>query len=291
MKYSNETISKLNEDISLHFPHIFPIEETFKTTHDGVSRLVMLDRYSQKDRSLKTIGVKDVVVTIVKDDPKFPSRGVGEVIAVDYNDEIVVIKLEEEWRGSLENETEAATGIITRPFKKVDKPLEIYYEQIAHRVGRALASTEKTSESRNHYGQVFAKELQDLNIIPAGRVLYGAGSGTQVTYFNCFVMPFVKDARGGIADHRKEVMEIMSRGGGVGTNGSTLRPKAAPAKGVGGKSSGAVSWLNDIANLTHLVEQGGSRRGAQMIMLADWHPDIVEFIISKMQNPSFKMAF
>lgn len=26
-------------------------------------------------------------------------------------------------------------------------------------------------------------------------------------------------------------------------------------------------------------------RGAQMIMLANWHPDIIEFIISKMQNP------
>lgn len=26
-------------------------------------------------------------------------------------------------------------------------------------------------------------------------------------------------------------------------------------------------------------------RGAQMIMLADWHPDIIEFIVSKMQNP------
>src|SRR5699024_3673771 len=55
--------------------------------------------------------------------------------------------------------------------------------------------------------------------------------------------------------------------------------------GVNGKSSGSVSWLDDIAKLTHLVEQGGSRRGAQMIMLADWHPDIIEFIISKMQNP------
>lgn len=27
------------------------------------------------------------------------------------------------------------------------------------------------------------------------------------------------------------------------------------------------------------------KRGAQMIMLSDWHPDILEFIISKMQNP------
>ena len=106
---------------------------------------------------------------------------------------------------------------------------------------------EKSEEKRKFYGQKFAEQLEQLNLVPAGRVLYGAGSGTQVTYFNCFVMPFVKDSRAGIAEHRKEVMEIMSRGGGVGTNGSTLRPKGAPAKGVGGKSSGAVSWLNDIA--------------------------------------------
>ena len=84
-------------------------------------------------------------------------------------------------------------------------------------------------------------------------------------------MPFIHDSRGGISDHRKQVMEIMSRGGGVGTNGSTLRPKNSLAKGVNGKSSGAVSWLHDLSELTHLVEQGGSRRGAQMIMMADWH--------------------
>ena len=163
--------------------------------------------------------------------------------------------------------------------------MEIYYEQIARRVGTALAEPETDVAQREKYAGLFTEQLKKLNVIPAGRVLFGAGSGTQVTYFNCFVMPFVEDSRGGIAEHRKEVMEIMSRGGGVGTNGSTLRPKHAPAKGVGGRSSGAVSWLNDIANLTNLVEQGGSRRGAQMIMLADWHPDIIEFIISKMQNP------
>jgi len=285
MKYRRETVEKINNDIKQHFPHLFPIEEDFKVTHSGVSRLVMLDRYAQKDRSLKTLGVGDIVLTIVKDDPKFPARGVGLVKEIDFKNEMALIELEEEWRASCETEEEASTGLIYRPFKKIDKPMEIFYEQVARRVGKSLASTESNDESRNKYSQLFYEQLKDLNVVPAGRVLYGAGSGTQVTYFNCFVMPFVRDSRGGIADHRKEVMEIMSRGGGVGTNGSTLRPKAAPAKGVGGKSSGAVSWLNDIANLTHLVEQGGSRRGAQMIMLADWHPDIIEFVISKMQNP------
>jgi ribonucleoside-diphosphate reductase alpha chain len=282
--YQKETIFKLNQDITTHFTHIFPIEPSFSLTHAGVSRLVMLDRYSQKDRSLKTLGVNDLVVTIVKEDPKFPARGIGIITKMDKEKEEVTIKLDEEFRAILEDEKEAETGLIVRPFKRVEKPLEIYYEQIAKRVGKSLASTEQTPELKEKFSASFADELAKMNIIPAGRVLYGAGSGTQVTYFNCFVMPFIHDSRGGISSHRAEVMEIMSRGGGVGTNGSTLRPKSAPAKGVGGKSSGAVSWLNDIANLTHLVEQGGSRRGAQMIMLADWHPDIIEFIVSKMQN-------
>ena len=91
--------------------------------------------------------------------------------------------------------------------------------------------------------QKFYEQLVSLKFIPAGRVLYGAGSGTDVTYFNCYVMPFVPDSREGISDHRKQVMEIMSRGGGVGTNGSTLRPRNTLARGVNGKSSGSVSWL------------------------------------------------
>ncbi len=283
--YQPQTIEKLNQDIQSYYPHLFPIEADYHITHAGVSRLVMLDRYAQKDRGLKTLGIGDIVITIVKDDPTFPARGIGEVLAVDLSANTATILLEEEWRGALEDETETATGIIVRSLAQLDKPLEIYYEQIAKRVGYALAKPETSQQAQLNFGEQFFAQIRDLNVVPAGRVLYGAGSNTAVTYFNCFVMPFIEDSRGGIANHRKEVMEIMSRGGGVGTNGSTLRPKSAPAKAVGGRSSGAVSWLNDIANLTHLVEQGGSRRGAQMIMLADWHPDIIEFIIAKMQNP------
>src|SRR5690625_6073091 len=38
----------LNEDIN-HFPQVHKITEDMKITHDGVSRLVMLDRYAFKD--------------------------------------------------------------------------------------------------------------------------------------------------------------------------------------------------------------------------------------------------
>ncbi|MDD4000065.1 MAG: vitamin B12-dependent ribonucleotide reductase [Bacilli bacterium] len=275
--YPKKIITKLNEDIKNYFPHLFLIDEScmFKT-FSSVSRLVMLDRYSQKDINHISLGIGDLVIVVVKDDPNFPTRGIGNIVGID--EEYAYIQIETEYAGMCEDL--GIDNIIKRHINEVDKPLEIYYEQICHRVANNLAQGE-TVETVNQ----FFFELNEMNLVPAGRVLFGAGSQTAVTYFNCFVMPFVEDSRAGISIHRQKVMEIMSRGGGVGTNGSTLRPKNALAKGVNGKSSGAVSWLNDLSQLTHLVEQGGSRRGAQMIMLADWHPDIIEFIISKMQNP------
>jgi len=284
MKNSEINIAQLNEDIK-HFEQVHPVTPDMYRRQEGVSRLVMLDRYSFKDIEKKTLKNGDFVVLTVKDDPKFPARGYGIIKDFDRVKNTARVCVDESFRGVLESEEESETGIIEVSLDVVEKPLEIYYEQIALRVATGLSSVEKDPETREKTRREFYHELVNMNFVPAGRVLYGAGAGTDVTYFNCYVMPFPQDSRGGIAEHRKKVMEIMSRGGGVGTNGSTLRPRGALCKGVNGKSSGSVSWLDDIAKLTHLVEQGGSRRGAQMIMLADWHPDIIEFIISKMQNP------
>ncbi len=275
-EYSKELIQKLNKDITSNFTHLFPITVDMKKTFSGVSRLVMLDRYTQKDLSLDTLSIGDLVITVVKNDPKFPARGIGNVLEI--NGDSVRIKIEKEYLTNAEDAD--SEGCVVRKKRLIDKPLELYFEQIAKRLAHHLGEDEDEEMIANFY-----EEVSSLNLVPAGRVLFGAGSNTNVTYFNCFVMPFIHDSRGGISDHRKQVMEIMSRGGGVGTNGSSLRPKNSLAKGVNGKSSGAVSWLHDLSELTHLVEQGGSRRGAQMIMLSDWHPDIVEFIVSKMQNP------
>lgn len=271
-------IAKLNEDIA-GFPQVHQITADMSMAFEGVSRLVMLDRYAFKDTEKKTLAEGDFVVLTIKDDPQFPARGYGFVTDIDRLNNEVNVQLDEQFQA-----TAQAEGVRVS-IAAIDKPLEIYYEQIARRNATGLAAVETDSNKQAEMFDKFYEELVAQNFVPAGRVLYGAGSETDVTFFNCYVMPYPRDSRGGIGDHRNEVMEIMSRGGGVGTNGSTLRPRNALARGVNGKSSGSVSWLNDIAQLTHLVEQGGSRRGAQMIMLADWHPDIIEFIISKMQNP------
>ncbi|WP_322421128.1 vitamin B12-dependent ribonucleotide reductase [Jeotgalibacillus haloalkalitolerans] len=275
---------KLNEDIQ-SFEVVHPITEDMTLTHKGVSRLVMLDRYAFKDTEKKTLSEGDFVVLTIREDPKFPARGLGFIKEIDWEKGVASVQVEDEFKNSLDTPKEIESGIVVRSLDVIEKPLEVYYEQIARRNATGLASVEKTADLQKEWTEKFYQELSSMRFVPAGRVLYGAGAKTDVTFFNCYVMPFIQDSREGISDHRKQVMEIMSRGGGVGTNGSTLRPRNTLARGVNGKSSGSVSWLDDIAKLTHLVEQGGSRRGAQMIMLSDWHPDIIEFIISKMQNP------
>ena len=167
-----------------------------RTQWGSLSRLVMIDRYSFKDIEKKTLKVGDFVVLTVKEDPKFPARGLGFITALDEKNRKADIWIEKEYRSAIDNPESMETGIITRPIDVIEKPLEVFYEQIAKRNATGLASVEKTEEQRKASFDKFYGQLSNLNFIPAGRVLYGAGSGTEVTFFNCYVMPFVADSRG-----------------------------------------------------------------------------------------------
>lgn len=149
------------------------------------------------------------------------------------------------------------------------------------RVAKGIAANEKRKD-RAKWEEQFYKIMEDFKFVPGGRILSGAGSGYQVTYFNCFVIPSPKDSRHGILDSLGQLVEIQARSGGVGLNLSSLRPKGARVKKVNGTSSGPVNWATLFSVATHdIVQQGGSRRGATMLMLWDWHPDIEEFITIK----------
>lgn len=159
--------------------------------------------------------------------------------------------------------------------------LEKTPEEMWKRVAWGIAQAE-SEEKRAEWEVKFYDVMKDFKFVPGGRILSGAGTGYQVTYFNCFVIPSPKDSRDGILDSLKQLVEIQSRSGGVGLNLSSLRPRGARVKKVNGVSSGPVTWAGLFSYATHdVVQQGGSRRGATMLMLHDWHPDVEEFITVK----------
>lgn len=161
------------------------------------------------------------------------------------------------------------------------KRVEDTPEEMWQRVSKFIASIETTPEKQQHWEKEFYSVLEGFQFVPAGRILTGAGSGVPLTFYNCFVIPSPEDSRGGIFDSVKLMVEIMARGGGVGVNLSSLRPRGTYVKGVNGTASGSVSFGGLYSFATGLVIQGGSRRGALMLMLNDHHPDVEEFITVK----------
>jgi ribonucleoside-diphosphate reductase alpha chain len=160
-------------------------------------------------------------------------------------------------------------------------PIEKTPNEMWRRIAKAVAGVEKKGDQKK-WEKEFYKAMEDFQYVPGGRILAGAGTGYSVTFYNCFVIPSPKDARGGILDTLKQMVEIMAHGGGVGINLSSLRPKGARVKKVNGFSSGPINWAELFSLATKdIIQQGGTRRGALMLMLWDWHPDIEDFITVK----------
>ncbi|MBI2617701.1 hypothetical protein HYW55_06210 [Candidatus Gottesmanbacteria bacterium] len=160
-------------------------------------------------------------------------------------------------------------------------PVEKTPEQMWKRVAHGISQVEKSSVQK-YWAEKFESIMQDFKFVPGGRILSGAGTGYNVTFYNCFVIPSPKDSREGILDTLKQMVEIMARGGGVGINLSSLRPRGARVKKVNGFSSGPCNWAELFSVATKdIIQQGGTRRGALMLMLWDWHPDVEEFITVK----------
>ncbi|MBI3290474.1 adenosylcobalamin-dependent ribonucleoside-diphosphate reductase [Candidatus Microgenomates bacterium] len=159
--------------------------------------------------------------------------------------------------------------------------LEMFPEQMWARVAWGISQVEKPGVQKL-WEEKFYEALKGFKFVPAGRILSGAGTGYEVTYYNCYVIPSPHDSRHGIMTNIELTVEIQARGGGVGVNLSSLRPQGARVRKVNGTSSGPVNWAVLYSTANHdVIQQGGSRRGALMLMINDWHPDVLEFITVK----------
>ena len=172
--------------------------------------------------------------------------------------------------------------------EKYAKGGETTAEEVMERVACALAEVE-APKNRKKYAEEFLWALQN-GFIPAGRVSSAAGTGLQTTLINCFVQPVgdsitnTVDGKPGIYTALAQAAETMRRGGGVGYNFSSIRPRGARVRGTGSSASGPISYMKVFDRSCETVESAGARRGAQMAVLNIDHPDILEFITIKQEQ-------
>jgi ribonucleoside-diphosphate reductase alpha chain len=164
----------------------------------------------------------------------------------------------------------------------VDKTIEDTWRRVA----QALAEPE---HDKALWAERFAEAMEDFKFLPAGRVVAGAGSGRNVTLFNCFVMGTIPDDMSGIFTNLREAALTMQQGGGIGYDFSTLRPKGAPVKGVGADASGPLSFMDVWDSMCRTIMSAGHRRGAMMATLRCDHPDIEAFIEAKREPGRLRM--
>ncbi|MGC8488381.1 MAG: LAGLIDADG family homing endonuclease, partial [Clostridia bacterium] len=206
---------------------------------------IFLDRYTLKDIE-RGFQVGDLAIVMVEPHPKWPKKDIGIVREVHTDDTISVELLTGPQKGDT----------LVRKLIDCDRPLETTLDEVAARIARGVAAVEAPNV-RDDVVRSFEEEVAHLRFVPGGRIWAGAGTSQNLTFFNCYVLPNPRDSREGIVETLGQMIEIMSRGGGVGINVSSLRPSRAPVRGVNGRSSGAVSWMDLYSRATGLVEQGG----------------------------------
>ena len=99
----------------------------------------------------------------------------------------------------------------------------------------------------------------------------------------CFINS-VEDTMSSIMDLAKTEAMLFKFGSGAGSNLSTIRSSKEKMTG-GGTASGPVSFMKGYDAFAGVVKSGGkTRRAAKMVILDAGHPDVIEFIDSKLNE-------
>lgn len=119
-------------------------------------------------------------------------------------------------------------------------------------------------------------------VIPQGSPMSGIGNNKQIqSLSNCFVNENVGDSYGSILKTDQELVQIMKRRGGVGVDISEIRPSGMTTTNSAKTTDGIVVFMERFSNSTREVAQGG-RRGALMLTISCNHPQVDDFIKSKL---------
>ena len=135
--------------------------------------------------------------------------------------------------------------------------------------------------------EVFRAELKHLLVNQKAAfnspVWFNVGSEPDPQCSACFILS-VEDTMSSILNWYVEEGTIFKGGSGAGINLSAIRSSKENLKG-GGEASGPVSFMRGADASAGTIKSGGkTRRAAKMVILNVDHPDIEEFIATKVNE-------
>jgi ribonucleoside-diphosphate reductase alpha chain len=140
-----------------------------------------------------------------------------------------------------------------------------------------------TTDSKNTFRDELAHLLVEQKVAFNSPVWFNVGVQAKPQCSACFINS-VQDNMDSIMNLAKTEGMLFKWGSGTGTNFSTLRGSHESLSG-GGIASGPVSFMKGFDSFAGVIKSGGkTRRAAKMVILNVDHPDIVEFIESKMKE-------
>jgi ribonucleoside-diphosphate reductase alpha chain len=145
--------------------------------------------------------------------------------------------------------------------------------------GGYFASTESKNNFRDELTHLLAEQKVAFN----SPVWFNVGVQAKPQCSACFINS-VQDNMDSIMNLAKTEGMLFKWGSGTGTNFSSLRGSKESLSG-GGIASGPVSFMKGFDAFAGVIKSGGkTRRAAKMVILNVDHPDIVEFVESKMKE-------
>jgi ribonucleoside-diphosphate reductase alpha chain len=138
------------------------------------------------------------------------------------------------------------------------------------------------------YAEVFEHELTWLLLRQYfsfnSPVWFNVGTSSPQQVSACFILA-VDDSMDSILNWYKEEGLIFKGGSGAGLNLSRIRSSKELLQSSGGTASGPVSFMRGADASAGTIKSGGAtRRAAKMVVLDVDHPDIEEFVETKMRE-------